>query len=176
MGSAATGSAIWLVPGEPFRARLFSWIERLSLRLGTPPFPPHVTLISGLMAPAADVLASAAAIARAIGPVSIRLDGVAGTDEYFRCLYARVEPTEALLAAHARAAREFGVRPDPDYLPHLSLVYGSLEPDVEAALARELEEPAHESFDVRRLHVWRTMGEVDAWAQIGAFDLGAADS
>lgn len=175
MGHAATGvgTSLWLMPEEPARARLVSWIALLSARLGTPPFPPHVTLLSGLATAETEVLSATAALARALAPFSICLDGVDGKDEHFRCLYARAGPMDALRTAHARAARHFGRPADPSFLPHLSLVYGALELEVKAGLARELEEPTRLSIDVRRLHVWRTVGGVDAWVEIGAFDLGA---
>jgi 2'-5' RNA ligase len=170
---SGVGASLWLVPEEPARARLATWIDRLAARLGTPSFPPHVTLLSGLDAPETEVLAACPELAGSLSPLSIRLDGVEGAEAHFRCLYVRAEADDALKAAHARAARQFGREPDPSFDPHLSLVYGTLAPDVKAGLARELERSIRRSIDVRRLHVWRTEGAIDAWAEIGAFDLVA---
>jgi len=167
----ARGISLWLTPEGETRERLAGLIQRLAARLGTVPFAPHVTLLAGLTEPDDVVLQAAAALSADLVPFTIALDGVEGRDEPFRCLFVRAVATDALGQAHAAAARLFGRAHDPAFLPHLSLVYGWLAPEVKIALARELEAEARCSIEARGLHVWRTAGLVTDWRRLDVFAL-----
>jgi len=75
--------------------------------------------------------------------------------------------TEALdaRAAFAEAA------PTP-FRPHLSLLYGRLEPLKRAAVLRELAGTLELTFEASELHVFRTLGPSRDWRPRGAFPLG----
>jgi 2'-5' RNA ligase len=167
----AKGISLWLMPEREERVRLAALVGRLAARLGTERFAPHVTLLAGLLGPEADVVARAASLARDLAPLALKLTGVEGRDDPFRCLFVRVESSEALRAAHARAARAFERDPDPEFLPHLSLVYGRLEPEPKTSLLRELASEAAGELQARRLHVWRTQGAVAEWRELAVFPL-----
>jgi len=170
----ARGVSLWLVPAGEERDRLAALVARLAASLGTRPFAPHVTLLPGLEGPEKRVLATAASVAASIRPFQVRLVSIEGREEHFRCLIARARADEPLLCAHAAASRAFGREPEPAFLPHMSLVYGTLAPAVTARLAAELAAEATVSFEVVSLHVWRTEGPVDDWREIGAFGLPAS--
>jgi 2'-5' RNA ligase len=166
----ARGVSLWLMPGEAARPRLAALIEGLAARLGTDPFPPHVTLLPGIEGLAPNtVLTAARPLAAGLHPLTVRLVSVEGRDEHFRCLIALAAFDETLRAAHAAAARAFGRQPDAAFLPHLSLVYGSLTAETKQALAADLAPATAVAFDAARLHVWRTDGPVAAWSEIGSF-------
>lgn len=167
----ARGFSLWLMPEGAVRDGLAALVVRLAARLGTEPFAPHLTLLPGVSGPERDVLRAAAALASRLPPLSLRLVAVAGLPEHFRCLFARAEATAPLLAAHAAAARAFGREPDPAFLPHVSLVYGTLPPATKRGLAGELAGEATVPFAAGRLHVWRTGGPVADWREAGAFPL-----
>jgi 2'-5' RNA ligase len=171
--AAGTGFALWLMPEGWVEKRLLGWIERLALRFRTPAFAPHVTLLSGLTATEPDVLAAAARAASSLEPFTIHVDAVDGSDEHFRCLFVQVQEPAAVVAAHAAAARAFGREPDAGFRPHLSLVYGRLEPGTKLAAAHEVGSEVDVRFEARRLHVWRTEGPVPEWREVGRFDLGS---
>ncbi len=168
----ARGLSLWLMPDGVAEVRLAALIEDLAGRLGTEAFPPHVTLLPGIEGPEERVLATTGRLASALRPFRVRLVAVEGRDELFRCLFARADADEPLCAAHAAAARAFGREPDPAFLPHLSLVYGTLAPEVKRALATELTAAAIVTFEVARLHAWRTDGPVGEWREIGALPFG----
>jgi 2'-5' RNA ligase len=172
----ARGLSLWLMPGEPARRTLVALIEGLAARFGTRPFPPHLTLLPGVEGGSPDaVLAAARAVAPALQPVTVRLETVVGTDEHYRCVIALAAADDRLRAAHAAAARACGRPPDPGFLPHLSLVYGSLAPARKRELIREVASAARLAFEAASLHVWRTEGPADDWREIGevAFGPGA---
>jgi hypothetical protein len=167
----ARGVSLWLMPEDDARDQLAGLITRLSERFSTPPFPPHVTLLPGIRGREDDLLAASAALATDLRPFPVRLGGVEGRDEPFRCLFVAAMPDEPLVAAHAAASRNFGREPDPAFLPHLSLVYGTLPPETKWPLAMELESAVPRSIEATRLHVWRTEGPVGDWREVGTFPL-----
>jgi 2'-5' RNA ligase len=168
----AKGISLWLMPEGDAHRRLSEIIDRLAVRLGTTPFPPHVTLLPGVLAPPPAVVEGARSLGADLAPFSVDLSSVDGIDQHFRCLFFRVQGGLSLRDAHSRAARQFGRESDPSFDPHLSLVYGTLDPAEKAGLVAELAGGATTSFEARRLHVWRTDGPVGEWREIAAFDLG----
>jgi 2'-5' RNA ligase len=169
----AKGISLWLMPEGESGERLAALVVRLAARLGTEPFAPHVTLLPEVLEPEAAVVARAGGLARELAPLRLKLAGVEGSDEPFRCLFVRAEASAALRAAHAAAARAFERDPDPGFLPHLSLVYGRLAPERKTSLAREVGAEAALEFEVRSLHVWRAEGALVEWRELAVFPLGA---
>jgi 2'-5' RNA ligase len=171
MADSATGKghSLWLMPEGAAGEALAGWILRLAERYRTKVFPPHVTLVSAIEAPAQDLLAHAQRAAASLSPFTVHLDGVDGRDEHFRCLFVQAVEPAALRAAHEAVAGALGRRPDADFFPHLSLVYGALRPDQKQALAHEIGAETDVRFEVRRLHVWTTAGPVGAWHEVGVF-------
>jgi len=168
----ARGVSLWLMPEGEARDRLARLISRLSARFSTPLFPPHVTLLPGIRGREDDLLAASAALAAGLRPFPVRLRGIESRDEPFRCLFVPAIPDEPLRSAHAAASRGFGREPDPAFLPHLSLVYGTLPPETKWPLAAELAAAAAAPFEARRLYVWRTEGPVGDWREIRTFPFG----
>lgn len=160
------------MPEGPVCARLAARIDQLADRLGTMRFLPHLTLVSGIVVAEAQAGAIAARAAAGIEPFAVRLGGAEGRDEHFRCLFLPAQDGPPLRTAHAIAARAFGRSPDPAFLPHVSLVYGTLTADEKRAIAREIGDGLALAFEVRRLHLWRTEGAVTAWRELGAFAIG----
>ena len=168
----ARGVSLWLMPEGEARARLSALVAGLAERLGTTPFPPHVTLLPGIDAPSdGEVLAASRTLAGGLPPLAVRLVQVEGRADHFRCLFARAAADPRLVSAHTAAARAFGRPPDPAFLPHLSLVYGALGPDVKVRLAAPLRGAVELAFEARRLHVWRTEGPPGDWRELGSFGL-----
>lgn len=57
---------------------------------------------------------------------------------FFQCVFALMNRTEPLLAANRAARDVFGRHDDPDFMPHLSIVYGDLAEEAKSAAIREL--------------------------------------
>ncbi len=170
--ATANGLSLWLMPEGDARARLSGWIDRLAVRFGTERFPPHLTLLSGLLAREEAAAAALGELAAGLAPFTVRLDSVDGRDERFLCLFVRAVPGPALHAAHAAAARAFDREPEAGYLPHVSLVYGRLGPQQKVEVTREVRSDVSVRFEANRVHLWRTQGPVVDWCEIGSFALG----
>jgi 2'-5' RNA ligase len=169
--SRAKGTSLWLMPDGVVGARLAATVARLASRFGTEPFAPHVTLLAGLPGVESDVVARTADLAPSLASFRIDLDWVDGREEHFRCLFVHAGPGAALSVVHAQAARALGCEADPEFLPHLSLVYGRLDRATKERLAPELAPEIAVSFEVRALHVWRTEGRVAEWRPLGTWPL-----
>jgi hypothetical protein len=162
------------MPGGVARRRLESLVASFAARLGSSPFPPHLTLLPGIDGRSESVAAIARALATRLRPLTVRLESIEGSEEHFRCLIAVAVLDDPLREAHGAAARAFAREPDPSFLPHVSLVYGSLAPESKRALAAEAAPAAAIEFRAERLHVWRTEGPVEDWRELEAVCLGCS--
>lgn len=161
--------SIWLMPSGEVRRKLGGLIARLSERYSTALFEPHVTLIGGL--PEADVVSKASRLALLLSPHEVRLKGVEHRDEYYRCIYIRVEETEDVARAEEMARLVFGRRDNRPYMPHLSLMYGDFPAHVKEEIISGLG-GLETSFTPESIHLFSTLGEPAKWRRIREFSLG----
>jgi 2'-5' RNA ligase len=161
--------SIWLMPSGEVLRRLRGLIAWLSERYSTALFEPHVTLIGGL--PGADIVSKASRLASLIRPHEVRLKGIEHRDEYYRCLYIRVEETEDVARAEEMARLVFGRRDDRPYMPHLSLMYGGFPTHVKEDIIRGIGE-LETSFVPDSIHLFSTLGEPAEWRRIRELPLG----
>ncbi len=157
------GTSLWLMPDGASAERLSALVSSLAARLGTPAFPPHVTLIHGLVRDEEAIVDLTGGLVEHLAGQSVSFGPVEAQPEFFRCLYLRVEPATSLRDAHALAAKTFGVPPDADYLPHLSLVYGSLDAAEKDRIAAAAVAEVPPTITLTAIEVWRTEGPVGEW-------------
>ncbi|HEX7044556.1 MAG TPA: 2'-5' RNA ligase family protein [Burkholderiales bacterium] len=162
---------LWLMPPPEAGERFARLIERLSRRLGTPCFVPHLTLCSAADLDESVAVTRARAAARHLAPVPVHLTGLSTGDSYFRCVYVLAERTEALLAAHRAACAHFGVDPAADYLPHLSLVYGDLAREEKERLVDEIGRRFDTRFTADRIALCAPAGPPQGWRLLGPYAL-----
>jgi 2'-5' RNA ligase len=164
--------SLWLMPeGEAFDY-YFEIIARLSQRLVTPVFLPHVTLLGLIDGTNEEVEAKTVKLAAQFHPFRVEFTGVETFDEYFRCLFVRVKETPVLLTAHQQARQLFGRQDDPAFMPHLSLVYGDLEPLTKEKISNELGEECLRPFAVHSIHLFLTSGEPPDWQRFCEIPFG----
>lgn len=168
---SATSYSLWLRPAAPAAARFAQMIEALSHRLGTPPFEPHLTLSGVASTTEADAIARSERLAAQLAPVPIHLVGAGYTDAYFRCLFLRAEKTPPLLAAHRMASAEMQQPVDADFMPHLSLVYGTLETSVKEKIIEEIDARRPHNFLADSVSLCIVAGPPAEWRLLGPFFL-----
>jgi 2'-5' RNA ligase len=159
------------MPSGEVRQRLSETILDLSREYTAPAFEPHVTLAGGIVGPAREVASKMRDLARRIPPFTLRLTTVDGLDEYFRCLFVRVATTHPIMTANKAAREVFSLERQPAFMPHLSLLYGSLpasmKPRIIASLGRQVEL----KFKVSSLHLYLIKREPMAWRRVASFGL-----
>jgi hypothetical protein len=126
--------SLWLVPEGADEVALQAIIDRLAAQHGGPTFPPHLTLLSGIVTEESDLVERARRLASDGARIMLHLDDI-GTDEtYFQSLFAVVRPTPELVGLRAIALQVFPEAPDP-YRPHISLLYGHPSPETKRTIA-----------------------------------------
>lgn len=172
VGHRTKSYALWLIPeGEACR-RLARTIRRLSREHSTPVFAPHITLASGIIAPAREVAAKTALLAKSLRQLRLRLTHLDSRQEYFRCLFVKVAPTPQLARAYKRARKIFGQRGWRAFLPHVSLVYGNLSRAAKRKITSSLGRRFALEFEVRRLRIVAIQGPPGKWRRVKSFWLG----
>ena len=168
--------SLWLPLPSPAQERFQALVTQLAVRLGTPVFVPHITLLSGLAGEEDDLRSRAARLARELQPFDVRLLGLAWRDEFYRCLFVEAAASRALLEAHAVAAKIFERRVETGFYPHLSLVSGDLKQQEKETLADEIGRYFDEHLRIGELVLYDTAGAPPDWRCRARLALGDAVS
>ena len=167
----AKGYSLWLMPSGEVRDGLSRIISRLSREHSTPEFEPHVTLLGSLMQSEEEALSMTSRLASLIQPYEMTLASVGYLEAYFRCLFVKVGETEQVMEANLRARNVFSRQQDPEYMPHLSLMYGSLPVELKKEIIAKIGNAFDMSFEVRSIHLCSTNGEPKDWYRLEEFVL-----
>jgi 2'-5' RNA ligase len=165
---------LWLLPPPPAAARYRALIERLAAAHGTPRFEPHITLLGAVHGTPEELAARTREVARRLAPFEARLTDAGCLDEYYRALFVHVAPDPALIAARRIAAAAFGKDADiPQYMPHLSLLYGDLPATAREVLLDDIGRRFDETLSIETLALVEAGGAPESWRQVAAFTLGS---
>jgi 2'-5' RNA ligase len=163
---------LWLLLAPEAHERFQALIAGLSTRLGTPLFPPHVTLLEGLAGSGEELRQRTRALAAAIEPFEAHLLEAAWLDEYFRCLFVDVALSRALRDAREAARRVFDRRVTAEFRPHLSLVYGDLQEPEKEKILDDIGRYFDENVRIEELVLYETSGAPPAWRCVERRRLG----
>lgn len=155
--------------------RLQTLITDLSAKYRTPNFQPHVTLIGELNLTEVEAIAKTARVAKQIDPFEIQLSEVARLDQYFRCVFVKATKTRALINAHSAACAVFKQPDHEEYLPHLSLVYGTLDPQTKQSIIQAIGGRLDVEFMVKEIHLYYTAGHPRLWHRVASKACGRSD-
>ena len=114
---------LWLKPSGKAYDILAEAIRELSRTLQAPLFDPHVTLLSRLTGSEPEDLVRTEQLAAQLRPFQIILTEPSFRDDYFQCLFMKVQETPPVIEAHSTAKAVFAHKTEM-FMPHLSLVYG----------------------------------------------------
>jgi hypothetical protein len=156
----ATELSVWLAPAARYTEILERQIDRCSRVLGSPRFPPHVTLCTD---PAVTRLAAIGPLSEL--PLSATFTALEFGTDYFHGCYLRAQDDGALRELQARCVAALGGTAPQGYPPHLSLAYGVLNEEQRATAAALINElPMQIGFD--RLELWESGGPVSSWRKL----------
>lgn len=163
---------LWLMPFGEAYPLLAATIAELSRRHGAPIFEPHVTLLGDLPGSEEEIVPLSSLLARQLNSYDIHLTTPAQEEQYFRCLFVKVQETSAVMEANVRGKRIFNQPNDPPYRPHLSLLYGSYPVSLKARIIADLPSFQGVHFAVTTLHLIRAEStNPKDWHRIHAFPL-----
>jgi 2'-5' RNA ligase len=151
------------MPGGRVADELQKLIADLCAKYRTPKFQPHITLIGELDLPETTVATRTRELAGEIEPFKIKLDEVTYLDEYFRCLFIKVQKSRSLMDANSAARALFDTEETEEYMPHLSLVYGDLTRQMKQNIIRAIGGKIDVAFLVEEIHLYYTGGQPRDW-------------
>jgi 2'-5' RNA ligase len=166
-----TVHSLWMCPSGTIKEVYSSIITDMTSELGTLDFTPHITLVAAILTGVDDVVARAKALALKLAPYEFEYDDLSQKDAYFQSVFAKMKVTQEVVEANALARTFFEERQsDPDYMPHMSLVYGDFDrsrkdetilPELRTKLTNSYHNTT--TIPVDAIEVWSTQGDVKEW-------------
>jgi hypothetical protein len=150
---------IWLVPAARDAALLRKQIDQAASLLGSPAFPPHVTMCTE---PAVTKLAAVGPLRDL--PLSVTFTALGFGDDYFHGCYLEAADDARLRELQARCVAALGGEAPRNYPPHLSMAYGVLNEEQRTSVAPLMDLPQTIIFD--RLELWAGDGPVSSWRKL----------
>ena len=144
-------------------------ISRLARDYGTPPFPPHVTLLPVIAARSDTIRRVCKKIADTTREFEIPLQGIDYTETYHRNFFILAAPVPALTDLYERTKTAVTCKTDEYFMPHLSLLYGSLDLKTKYRLKKEVEGTYPTTLHCRGFDLYDTSGDVANWSCIGSY-------
>jgi len=162
----AKGYSIWLMPTGRVYYQLSELISQLSKKYSTPNFEPHVTLLGNLIGPGEDLISKTLKLVEQLKSFEIKLKKADYFDEYFKCLFIRAGKSKEVIKANNIAREIFNLNLDPEYMPHLSLMYGNLNPETKEEILADSGKEFDISFEVKSIHLFSTTDAVKDWYRV----------
>jgi hypothetical protein len=135
--------AFWLLPRDRDRLMYQALIDQLAETYDTARFAAHVTIdvepYDGI-----DLKACIQTAIADLQPFSLTIDRLDYTPHYTKTLFVQFHPHPLLTQVSDRLRSQFKPPADFSLNPHLSLIYGGLQPDQQQRLAQEIVLPATE--------------------------------
>ena len=169
--SSFIGHSLWLCPTGASMQAYQSIVQTASSSLDTFCFIPHITLVAAMLTSEVDVVERTKILATKLKPFEFEFSTLGQRDAYFQCVFAQMKRTPQAVRANEIARDIFPERSsDPEYMPHLSLVYGDFpliekENNIMPLLSKAIQEhaPATLKIPVDSIQVWSTQGDVSEW-------------
>jgi 2'-5' RNA ligase len=167
---------LWFEPTGEAHDILARTIREIAPELGGPVFEPHVSLIGNLDGTEEEIVDRTSELGRSLQPVTITLTEPSYRDEHFRCLFMLAKPDRNLMNAYAVASDRFR-KPREDFMPHLSLAYGSASEAQKKSIIQELPREVRMTFEVATISLIRadSLAPKD-WHGAGRFPMNSNQS
>lgn len=160
---------LWFKPAGAAYEALARTIRDLARELEAPVFEPHVTLLANLDGVQEEHVQRTRELAFQLTPCQVILTEPSYRNEYFQCLFMRVQPTSAVMSSHALAAQVFD-RAEERYMPHLSLLYGSFTESRKREIIGLLSPDVRTSFMVNTIYLLKAESTApEDWREIAEF-------
>ncbi|NOD64700.1 MULTISPECIES: 2'-5' RNA ligase family protein [unclassified Ruegeria] len=168
--------SIWMLPEEPLLTDLSKRIKRFADANGTPSFIPHVTLVGDIAGEEAELKATLGKFSAGLSSCNLTVTGIGAENVFFKSLYLDLAPTADLVREQEKLASALPASQRPrDFLPHVSVAYGPIAPEIKSAEAHVYEDMIGTQISFRRLHLVRSSQNVpvEDWNILQSFDLAS---
>ena len=148
----------WLKPSGKADEILRKTIDDLSKAYQGPLFDPHITLLSFLTGTEEEISFRSEQLGISLQPFEIQLMEPGYGDQYFQCVFLKVQKSPELMNAHELARKQF-VNDTRPYMPHLSLLYGHYSAEQKDKITSTLFETRRLRFTVDKFDLIRAGSE-----------------
>jgi 2'-5' RNA ligase len=168
---------LWLEPTGKTHELLATTIAHLSREHGGPLFDPHVTLLGDIAGQEGTLIQKTEKLAHALIPFDMTLTVPAFLDQYFRCVFMRVEESSTLWEAHTLARKVFHKEDALPYMPHLSLLYGSYPRSLKEQIIATVSTSLSVQFTASAVTLFRVEGNSpEDWHRVQTFGFSRHDT
>ncbi len=157
--------ALWLKPESEVRDILKRIIDGLAADYDAPVFEPHITIASGIRMSVDEMVGRLESVAKSAQPMTLYLGDTDFRDSYYRALFVRIAPNDALLALRERSLREFRLEHEP-YLSHISLMYKEMAPEEKQQVIERVGKRFDLVFIPDKIHLVRVSGPPETWEEL----------
>ena len=165
----AINYSLWLRPAQTQIDDFAKIISRLAHSYRTMPFPPHITLASGITTDSDSIKQACVSIIDQTQQIDLQLQNIAYTETYYRNFFVQAELTQALSKLHENTISALAHKTDEVFMPHLSLLYGYLEIETKKNIQKSLEKTCSKLLHCRRLDLYSTNGKVTDWFLVESY-------
>jgi 2'-5' RNA ligase len=157
--------SIWIVPPPGISDSLARLICTLGKAHGGPVFEPHVTLLGSIQSLESHVINTVSQIAESTAPFIIQLTKLEFLNQYFRCLFVKVEKSQELMNLHEQLKNLLGYAAKSDFMPHLSLLYGHIGETHKREIIAKISDYFPMHFQVSKIVIEDTSPDIpaDCW-------------
>ncbi|HEV8329445.1 MAG TPA: 2'-5' RNA ligase family protein [Nitrospiraceae bacterium] len=167
---------LWLEPTGKTHELLAKTIAHLSQEHGGPLFDPHVTILGDIAGQEEKLIHQTEKLAHCLSPFDLTLTVPEFQDQYFQCVFMRVEETSTLLEAHTLARKVFHKEDAPPYMPHLSLLYGSYARSLKEQIIGTVSTSLSVQFTASAVTLFRVEGSSPKdWRKVRTFGFSGHD-
>ena len=161
--------SIWLLPSEKESKRFQKIIDILSELFKTPTFEPHITLYTHIPKLTDELFYNVSVLAALTNTFEVSIAEIQTSPKYYKSLFTNITFNHTLENLQQEVQNLFpGI--DYDFLPHLSLLYGDIEEALKSEKIDAIREDLIQMFQVSRIAIVYTQGEVSDWKIIETFD------
>lgn len=132
--------SIWLVPDQNTLANLKPKVTQLAAEHHFADFSPHLTLVNHFTGDLESTIAAVTNVARNQPPLDLQASEISWSTTYWQCVFLRITPTVELLQLRQNLLQQVSIEEAHFYMPHISLVYGTMDLASRSSIASELQQ------------------------------------
>lgn len=166
----SNGYSLWLVPTGEANNKFNNLVKKLAEEYRAPLFQPHVTLLGDFLYSEEESIERTKQLIADQKPFTIEMTQIDYEDYFFRTLFVRAKKTPELLALNSRSREIFQMNGTPEYMPHLSLLYGMFPVETKEKIIKEIGRDQSIKFEINSVHLLKG-GEIEDWRIVGEFPL-----
>jgi 2'-5' RNA ligase len=157
---------LFLIPTINQYEKYTKIINSLSKRYSTPSFP-HITLFEKIEANEKDLITQVNTITKDFNKIEVEVLGMNFANTIHQCVFAQIKMSSELLTLYNELEKTLHYSNQSIFFPHMSMVYGNLQPEEKQNIAANIELDSKLLLDT--LLIYRDGSLASDWEQVAEF-------